>query len=197
MKAGQRLAGILGDAPGGGASVRFGTIKSVDGSSVTVTVDGEDQGGISASAECTSAGVGARVLLITEGSLTTAVCAVGTPAPELRTDFIWMSGWAAWSTDMSTRESPCFIRKDGVVSVFGAARNANDVSAGVSQPVEICVLPEGFRPVKEYVVRQQLSQLASAMIGVRTDGTIYVERAGTTTIPAGSWVNIACTFVAA
>lgn len=197
MRAGQRLAGILGDRPAGGASIRFGTVKSIDGSSITVTVDGEDQSGISASAECMSADAGARVLLITEDSLTTAVCVVDAPAPELRTDFAWKSGWAAYGTDMSGRGSPCFIRRGGVVSIFGAARNSNDVSAGASQYVEICVLPEGFRPVKEYIVRQQLSKLASCMIGVRTDGTIYVERASTTTIPAGSWVNIACTFVAA
>lgn len=195
MKAGQRLAGILGGTSNGGASVRFGTIKSIDGSSITVAVEGEDQGGISASVECMSADAGDRVLLITEGSLTTAVCVVDAPAPELRTDFTWKPGWAAWSTDMSARESPCFIRKGGVVSIFGAARNTGDVSAGVSQQVEICVLPKGFRPPKEYIVQQQISQLASCMIGVRTDGTIYVERASTTTIPAWSWVNIACTFV--
>lgn len=81
MKAGQRLAGILGDNHRSGASIRFGTIKSIDGSSITVTVGGEDQSGISASVECMSASVGDRVLLITEDSLTTAVCVIYTPSP--------------------------------------------------------------------------------------------------------------------
>lgn len=177
-----------------------GTVEEVNADgTLDVAYQGAVLQSVLSTTACANVEVGDSVLLefFDARAYATGVIAGSSLAVEgLRTDFAWKAGWTAWSADMSTRESPCFTRRSGVVSVFGAARNSNSVSAGVSQPVEICVLPEGYRPVKEYVVRQQLSQLASCMIGVRTDGTIYVERASTTTISAGSWVNIACTFIA-
>lgn len=96
--------------------------------------------------------------------------------------------------DTSPSGQPRYSRNNRLVQLSGAIRNNVVVSGGV-----MAVLPVEVRPERIIRIVSQGSSMNRYMMTIESNGEISAKRYGTTSpidIPVGSWLNIACAFVA-
>ena len=108
-------------------------------------------------------------------------------------DVTFKSGFAHHSETDRVR----YRRVGKVVELRGAVRNTNQISANTDTTVAT-ISDTTCRPSKRVAYRQQGSGMNTFVVSINTDGTIVVNRYGTTSgiaIPSGSWLNVHTTFL--
>ncbi len=112
------------------------------------------------------------------------------------TEFTYASGWSAYATSGSNR--PMAHKCGRVVNLSGnVTPSASQSSAG---SVVVGKVPSGCEPITTQRFVQHGSGQNKLCLVIVTDGTISIERYGTTSnivIPATSWINIGCTYISA
>lgn len=113
-----------------------------------------------------------------------------------------MAGFTEYNTSASSGNFPMAIRRFGVVTTKGAFKNTNTINLSDAQDVvNMGLLPAGYRPKRDLNFVAQGTNMNRYLVTVTTAGTITAARYGSgaspTSIPAGSWLNIGMTFVAA
>lgn len=108
---------------------------------------------------------------------------------------MYESGFAEYSS--SALHQPRYSRNNRLVQLSGAIRNNNVVKSNVI--TTMAVLPVEVRPARAVRVICQGSGMNRYLLTVTLEGELNLDRYGTNSqidVTVGSWINIACTFVA-
>ena len=108
-------------------------------------------------------------------------------------DVTFKSGFAHHSEIDRVR----YRRVGKVVELRGAVKNTNQISANTETTVAT-ISDTTCRPSKRVTYRQQGTGINTFVVSINTDGTIAVNRYGTTSysaISSGAWLNVHTTFL--
>lgn len=108
-------------------------------------------------------------------------------------DVSFSSGFAHHSETDRVR----YRRVGKVVELRGAVKNTNQISANTETTVAT-ISDTTCRPSKRVTYRQQGTGINTFVVTINTNGTIAINRYGTTSyiaIPSNSWLNVHTTFL--
>lgn len=114
-----------------------------------------------------------------------------------------MAGFEAYNTNASSGNYPMAIRRFGVVTTKGAYRNTAQINLGTNDAsFSMGQLPVGYRPAEDLNFVAQGTNMRKYLVTITKGGVISGARYGADNVsdpvmPAGHWLNIGMTFVAA
>lgn len=114
-----------------------------------------------------------------------------------------MAGFEAYNSNASSANYPMAIKRFGVVTTKGAFRNLSQINLGANEATfSMGQLPVGYRPSEDLNFIAQGTSMRKYLVTITKGGVISGARygAGDTSdpvMPAGHWLNIGMTFVAA
>lgn len=114
-----------------------------------------------------------------------------------------MAGFEAYNSNASSANYPMAIRRFGVVTTKGAYRNLSQINLGSNDATfSMGQLPVGYRPAEDLNFIAQGTNMRKYLVTITKGGVISGSRYGADNVsdsvmPAGHWLNIGMTFVAA
>lgn len=113
-----------------------------------------------------------------------------------------LTGFSRYTDDGNSTNYPYAVKTGGVVTIKGAFTNQRELSAtetGVA--FNLGQLPVGYRPAENFNFISQGMSMNQFLLTVTKEGQVVGARYGTgassAPMPAGSWIYVGATFVAA